>query len=106
MDSDCVEAIAIQAKYAVRIEQELSDLNFFVLSDVWLDHSTTLEGIRKMFDNCIEVNFVPKVVVLCGNFTTRDISPASVRDAQKYQGDLLVQHWVYPKLTSLRRRQF
>lgn len=40
-----------------------------------------------MFDNCIEVNFIPKVIVLCGNFTTRDISPASVRDAQKYQGD-------------------
>ena len=39
-----------------------------------------------MFDNCIEVNFIPKVIVLCGNFTTRDISPASVRDAQKYQG--------------------
>ena len=43
-------------------------------------------GIRKMFDNCIEMNFIPKVIVLCGNFTTRDISPASVRDAQNYQG--------------------
>jgi len=54
-----------------------------------LDHPATLEGIRKMFDNCIEVNFIPKVIILCGNFTTRDISPASVRDAQKYQGDLM-----------------
>lgn len=73
----------------VRIEQELSDVNFFFLSDVWLDHPATLEGIRKMFDNCIEMHFIPKVIVLCGNFGTRDISPASVRDAQKYQGDPL-----------------
>lgn len=92
-------------RYAVRIEQELSDLNFFVLSDVWLDHPATLEGIRKMFDNCIEASFIPKVIVLCGNFTTRDISPASVRDAQKYQdnftalGDLIASYPLISRTT-------
>ena len=85
------------------------DLNFFVLSDVWLDHPATLEGIRKMFDNCMELNFIPKVIVLCGNFTTRVISPASVRDAQKYQGESpnpsRAKRWVFSKLRLLRRRQ-
>lgn len=39
-----------------------------------------------MFDNCIENSFIPKVIVLCGNFTSRSISQGTGRDAQRYQG--------------------
>ncbi|EIN10433.1 DNA polymerase epsilon subunit B [Punctularia strigosozonata HHB-11173 SS5] len=73
------------AQYAVRIQRDLPDLNFFFLSDVWLDHPTTLRGLRKMFDNCVESNFVPKVIVLCGNFSSKSISQGSAHDIQKYQ---------------------
>ncbi|OBZ70460.1 DNA polymerase epsilon subunit B [Grifola frondosa] len=39
---------------AARVQLELPDLRFFVLSDVWLDHPETLHGLRKMFDNSVE----------------------------------------------------
>lgn len=77
---------SLKSQYTLRIEQELPDLNFFFLSDVWLDHVETFNGLRKMFDNCVEANFIPKVIVLCGNFTTRGISHGSSRDLLRYQG--------------------
>jgi len=73
------------AKFSARIRDELSELHFFFLSDVWLDHPQTLPGLRQMFDNCIENSFIPKVVVLCGNFTSRSIAHGSGRDIQRYQ---------------------
>ena len=45
-------------------------MNFFFFSDVWLDQADTLRGLQKIFDNCIENNFIPKVIVFCGNFTS------------------------------------
>lgn len=39
-----------------------------------------------MFDNCIENSFIPKVIVLCGNFSSRSIAHGSGRDIQRYQG--------------------
>jgi len=73
------------AQFAARIREELPDLHFFFLSDVWLDHPQTLLGLQKIFDNCIENSFVPKLVVLCGNFTSRSISQGNARDVQCYQ---------------------
>jgi len=55
-----------------------------------------------MFDNCVEADFIPKVIVLCGNFTTCGISRGSARDLQRYQegfdalGDLVAS---YPPIT-------
>lgn len=74
-----------QSQYRVRVHEELSSLNFFFLSDVWLDHPQTLSGIQKMFDNCVENDFIPRVIVLCGNFTSRTIHGNS-RDVARYQG--------------------
>ncbi|KAF9464455.1 DNA polymerase epsilon, subunit B, partial [Collybia nuda] len=73
------------SKFAIRIREELPELHFFFLSDVWLDHPQTLIGLQKMFDNCIENSFIPKVIVLCGNFTSRSISHGGGRDIQLYQ---------------------
>lgn len=38
-----------------------------------------------MFENCVANDFVPKVIVLCGNFTTQSISHGDGRDIQRYQ---------------------
>lgn len=78
--------VALQSQYALHIQEDLSDVTFFVLSDVWLDHPDTLRGLQKLFDNCIETNFIPKVMIMCGNFTSRGISQGSNRDISKYQG--------------------
>lgn len=55
---------------------------------MWLDHPQTLVGMQKIFDNCIENEFIPQVMVLCGNFTSRSISQGNARDIQQYQGVL------------------
>ncbi len=78
--------LLLQAQFSVRIRDELSELHFFFLSDVWLDHPQTIPGLQKMFDNCIENNFIPKVITLCGNFTSRSIAHGNSRDIQRYQG--------------------
>ncbi|RDB22824.1 DNA polymerase epsilon subunit B [Hypsizygus marmoreus] len=71
--------------FSARIREELPDLHFFFLSDVWLDHPQTLPGLQKMFDNCIENSFIPRLIVLCGNFTRRSISHGNSHDVQAYQ---------------------
>ncbi|KAI0771567.1 epsilon DNA polymerase [Trametes elegans] len=68
-----------------RVQLELPDLRFFVLSDVWLDRPETLLGLRKMFDNCMENSFIPKVIVLCGNFTSVGIPQGNGREVRRYQ---------------------
>ncbi|KAJ7908253.1 DNA polymerase alpha/epsilon subunit B-domain-containing protein [Mycena leptocephala] len=90
------------SQLSVRIREELPDLNFFFLSDVWLDHPRTLPGLQKIFENCVENHFVPKLIVLCGNFTSRSISHGQGRDVQRYQenfdalADLIAS---YPMIT-------
>ncbi|KIJ99373.1 hypothetical protein K443DRAFT_133083 [Laccaria amethystina LaAM-08-1] len=73
------------SQFATRIREELSELHFFFLSDVWLDHPQTLPGLRKMFDNCTENDFIPGVIVMCGNFTSKSISHGNGREVQRYQ---------------------
>ncbi|CAA7259855.1 unnamed protein product [Cyclocybe aegerita] len=73
------------SQFEIQIQEELPELHFFFLSDVWLDHPQTLSGIQKMFDNCIENEFIPKVIVMCGNFTSKSIAHGNGRDVQRYQ---------------------
>ncbi|KAK7061812.1 DNA polymerase epsilon subunit [Favolaschia claudopus] len=90
------------SQLSVRVRDELSDLNFFFLSDVWLDNPRTLPALQKMFENCVENRFVPKLIVLCGNFTSKSISHGQGRDVQRYQenfdalADLIAS---YPMIT-------
>ncbi|KDQ64598.1 hypothetical protein JAAARDRAFT_145515 [Jaapia argillacea MUCL 33604] len=90
------------AQFATRIQAELPELCFFFISDLWLDHPDTFNGLRKMFDNCVENSFIPKVIVFCGNFTSKGIAHGHGRDIQRYQdnfdslADLLAS---YPQLT-------
>ena len=39
-----------------------------------------------MFDNCVESNFIPKVIVLCGNFTSSGLAQGNSSDIQRYHG--------------------
>ena len=69
-----------------RIKVDHPDMRFFVLSDVWLDHPETIAGLRKMFDHCQETGFIPKVIILCGNFSSRGIAQGNARELRRYQG--------------------
>jgi hypothetical protein len=75
-----------QALFASRIRSDFQDLNFFFLSDVWLDHPQTFVGLQKIFDNCVENSFIPKIMVFCGDFTSKSIAQGSGRDLLTYQG--------------------
>jgi hypothetical protein len=76
----------LQTVFASRIRSDFQDLNFFFFSDVWLDHSQTFVGLRKIFDNCVENSFIPKVIVFCGDFISKSIAQGSGRDLLTYQG--------------------
>lgn len=90
----------MQTQYALRIQRDFSDMNFFFFSDVWLDQADTLRGLQKIFDNCIENNFIPKVIVFCGNFTSSGIAQGNSRDIQRYQGQYF-SSTNYPRLPGL-----
>ncbi|KAI0051026.1 DNA polymerase epsilon subunit B [Auriscalpium vulgare] len=95
------------SQYTQRIQEDFSDMTFFFFSDVWLDHPDTMRGLRKVFDNCIENNYIPKVAVLCGNFTSRGIAQGNSRDVQKYQegfdalADLIASYHVLTQNTHI-----
>jgi hypothetical protein len=61
-----------------------------------------------MFDNCVENSFYPKVVVLCGNFTSRSISQGNARDVQRYQGAFPTSRGtrLFPLIPGLHDREF
>ncbi|EIW82110.1 DNA polymerase epsilon, subunit B [Coniophora puteana RWD-64-598 SS2] len=90
------------SNFTRRIREDLSDLYFFFLSDVWLDDPRTFVGLQKMFDNCVANSFIPKVIALCGNFTSRSLAQGNARDIQRYQenfdtlADLIAS---YPQVT-------
>ena len=70
-----------------RLEKELPDLMVHVLSDVWLDHVETFRGLSNIFDTCsAEAGSLPRLFIMCGNFTTRGISQGSSAEIQEYQG--------------------
>ncbi|TDL29547.1 epsilon DNA polymerase [Rickenella mellea] len=69
---------------AERLRKEWSELMVHCLSDVWLDHPETFNALSKIFDTCTEARTIPRVFVLCGNFTSRGISQTSGKDIQSY----------------------
>lgn len=66
--------------------QELPDLMVHCLTDVWLDHPDTFRGLSSIFDRCVESGAIPRVCVLCGNFTSKGIPQGNAREIQAYQG--------------------
>lgn len=65
---------------------EHTQLTFFVLSDVWLDHPKTLFGLRKLFRSCIDSNWLPKLFIMCGNFASKGVSKGNPKSITAYQG--------------------
>ena len=76
-----------QAAFAKRIESDLSHTTFFMMSDVWLDDPDTLRGLRRIFDNCIENDYIPLVLIMCGNFSRKGIAHGNARDVARYTGE-------------------
>jgi len=71
-----------------RLSEQLSEhtqLTFFVLSDLWLDHPKTMVGLRKLFHNCIENSWLPKVFIMCGNFYSKGIAKENGKTVMQYQ---------------------
>jgi len=52
---------------------------------MWLDHPEAMDGLRRVFEACIDNAFVPKVFVLCGNFSSRGVAQNDGRDILRYQ---------------------
>ncbi|KAH8105899.1 epsilon DNA polymerase [Cristinia sonorae] len=73
------------AQLGARLQTDMPDLRFFVLSDLWLDKPDTFIGLRKMLDNCVENGFIPKVIILCGNFSSRGIAQGNAGEIRRYQ---------------------
>ncbi|KAI0251432.1 epsilon DNA polymerase [Lactifluus subvellereus] len=86
-------------QYAARIQQDFPSMNFFFFSDVWLDQPDTLKGLQKIFDNCIENNFIPKVIVFCGNFTSAGIAQGNSRDGFDSLADLIASYTLITRRT-------
>jgi len=85
----------LQTQFEIRIREELPELHFFFLSDVWLDNPQTLPGIQRMLDHCIENDFIPRIIVMCGNFTSKSIAHGNGRDVQRYQGEFLTSELTF-----------
>ena len=47
-------------------------------------------GIRKLFHSCIESNWLPKVFIMCGDFSSKGVVKGSGRNIVQYQGQLLL----------------
>lgn len=80
-----------QERYAERLI-EFPTLSFLVLSDLWLDHPQTLNGLRRVLEGCIENDFIPFVFIFCGNFATRGVDQTSGAGLAKYQG-IMLSYW-------------
>jgi len=71
-----------QSKWATKIE-EFSDLTVFAISDVRLDNERAMEGLQKMFQSCVSGDFIPKVFILCGNFSSKNVTTDLEMDAYR-----------------------
>lgn len=47
-----------------------------------------MQGLKKLFDNCIENQFIPRLIVLCGNFSSKGVAQGNAREVRRYQGTL------------------
>ena len=74
-----------QESFAHNLRQN-PDLSFMCASDVWLDSPKTLRGLRKILDGYVGSGFIPLVFILCGNFTSKDVSRGSGLELVHYQG--------------------
>ncbi|KAG9126473.1 hypothetical protein FRC07_003289 [Ceratobasidium sp. 392] len=62
-----VEENITQAKFDARL-QRLYRPSFIVISDLWLDHPRTVLGLRKLFQTCIEQDWIPLLFIFCEHF--------------------------------------
>lgn len=65
-----------------------------------------MKGLQKMFQSCVDGDFIPKVFILCGNFSSKNVTTDLEMDA--YRGlpsfSLCIRVWYQsaPQTTSPR----
>ncbi|KDQ20670.1 hypothetical protein BOTBODRAFT_26684 [Botryobasidium botryosum FD-172 SS1] len=69
----------------LRTHPDLTTAAFIVLSDLWLDHSRSLNGLRKLLETCVATNFIPLVWILCGDFSSVGVGSGSGEALEQYQ---------------------
>jgi hypothetical protein len=80
----CDIADASQERWAKQAQRpENADLALLFISDVRLDEDRTLKGLRRLFEQAVEAEVIPKVFVLCGSFTSGIVSNDVEMDAYK-----------------------
>ena len=42
-----------------------------------------MKGLAKMFQSCVETDFIPKVFVLCGDFSSKNVTTDLEMDAYR-----------------------
>ncbi|PIA36125.1 hypothetical protein AQUCO_03400201v1 [Aquilegia coerulea] len=81
---------------------------FIILSDIWLDHDETMEKLAAVLDGYEDVEVVPSLFVLMGNFCSRPCNLAfnsfsSLRSQFGKLGEMIVAH---PRLNEHSRFLF
>ena len=62
-------------------------------------------GIRTLFHNCIENNWLPKVFIMCGDFSSKGVAKSSGSNVVKYQGQKIC-HLIVSILLNLSSDNF
>ena len=90
----------IQEALRKRLQDEIPDTMIHCLSDVWLDHPDTYRALDALFSKCISAAQapsydemdetptipLPKLFILCGNFSTQGVGQGTSKEMQNYQG--------------------
>ncbi|KAH7105408.1 epsilon DNA polymerase [Auriculariales sp. MPI-PUGE-AT-0066] len=64
--------------------KEFEHVAFVVISDLWLDEPRIPDALRRLFEKCIALGWLPKVFIFCGNFSSTPIQGSS-KDLERYQ---------------------
>ncbi|KAG8835941.1 DNA-directed DNA polymerase epsilon, subunit B [Serendipita sp. 399] len=81
-------------KWALQVQRpENANISILLISDVRLDDERTLKGLRALFEQAVEADVIPKIFVLCGNFTGtpvgNDIEMDSYKDGFTMLGEII-----------------
>jgi DNA polymerase epsilon subunit 2 len=83
-------------------ENTRSETSIYVLSDVWLDSEKVIRSLKLMFARFNDNGVIPDVMILCGNFMSRDYGQhfsdfETVKSNFRELADIIAQ---FPKIAS------
>ncbi|KAG9044272.1 DNA-directed DNA polymerase epsilon, subunit B [Tulasnella sp. UAMH 9824] len=72
----CATTIVEDEKFQKQLQGK-DDLSVACISDLWLDSPKTLRGLELILQGYSDSGFIPLVIILCGNFTSKDVAQAN-----------------------------